>query len=96
MIVESSLTGGHVPEDIVNDGNAFKTVLIVYCRFVLQVTVLFQGLFIPVLFHPLHCDVVLGFEALLRELFFQFFDDMVRLKLLLDLLSLLIVTFFEV
>ena len=79
-----------------NYRNTLETILIVYSCLVLKVTVFFKSLFVPVLFHPLHSDVVLDLKAFLRVFFFQFFQDVSGLQLLLHLLSLFIIAFFEV
>lgn len=96
VVVESGLTSGHVPEDVMHDGDTLKSVLVVDGGLSLQIPVLLQGLLEPVLLHPLQGNVVLSFEPLLRELLLQFLHGMALLQLLLNQLSLLIIALLDV
>ncbi len=95
VVVEFGLAGGHVAEDVVDDGDALEPVLVVHGGLALQVFVLLQRLPVVALLHPLDSDVVFSLEPLLRELLLQS-THYRRLLQHLDDLALLLVAFTHV
>ena len=96
MIIQLSLTGCHIPKNIMDNRDAFKSISIVNRTLPLQVFKLLQSLLKLILLHQAHSKVILCLEILIRILFLKFSHIGRMLKLLLNDLSHLIIPFLDI
>ena len=72
MVVELGLAGGHVPEDIMHDGNTLKAIIVEKGALILQIFKLLQRIFDLILFHECKPEVILSLEVFLNKFLLQF------------------------
>ncbi len=71
MIIQFGLAGCHITEYVMDDGDSFEAMVIVFRTLFLQISEFLHCLFDLLLFHEAESEIILSFEVDLYEFLFQ-------------------------